>query len=117
MRGDGTGGATRSERRASLQERGWSRGRRHGLKCHSCRAQRLRGNGSVHLLEPAAADLAGADDVEAEGVERREIWVGQDEDDVIEAERFPVVQADEDVAALDAGLVGGAASAYLDNGE
>src|SRR5262249_7707976 len=68
--------------------------------------------GLRELLQPAAARLAAADDVEAEGVEAGEVGVGEDEGDVVLGQRLPLVQADEDVAAADAGLGGGAVGVH-----
>ena len=43
--------------------------------------------------------------------------MGQHESDVVQRDRFPLVQADEDVAALDAGLAGGAVGVDVDDGQ
>src|SRR5262249_59044261 len=70
-----------------------------------------RGEGrkkSLDLLHPAAADLAAADDVEAERVEAGQVGVAQHIRDIVKRQRLPLVQADEDVAAADAGPGGGA---------
>src|SRR5271154_4945305 len=58
----------------------------------------------VDLLNPAAVDLAGANDVKAERRERGEVSVRQHENNVIQAQGLPVMQTDEHVAALDACL-------------
>src|SRR5438270_4379076 len=62
----------------------------------------------VDLRQQAAANLAVADDEEPHRVESRELWVRQDVIDVVGRQRFPLVQADEDVAALKSGPPGDA---------
>jgi hypothetical protein len=48
-------------------------------------------NRLVDLLNPAAVDLARANDVEGERRERGQVAMRQHEDDVVEAQRLPVV--------------------------
>src|SRR5262249_27691672 len=59
---------------------------------------------SFYLGQPAAVDLAGADDVKAHGIEADQIGMGQDEDDVVQVQHLPLMQSDQDVAALNAGF-------------
>src|SRR5437016_2714347 len=59
---------------------------------------------SIHLLQPAFAKLTGADDVEGQRIQIGQIGMIQHKADILHRKRFPGVQADQDVAALNAGL-------------
>ena len=63
---------------------------------------------SLEWREIPAVELPGSYDVKLQRVERGEVGVVEDVLHIFQGEHFPVVQADEDVATLNAGLVGGA---------
>src|SRR5207248_1380039 len=75
-----------------------------------------KGDGRVNLLAVAGPG-AGADDVKTEGVERRQVAVGEYEDHVVERQRLPGVQPDEDVAPLHPRLGGDAFRFHVHDGQ
>src|SRR5436190_4418749 len=70
--------------------------------------------GEAHV---AVESVGAADDVEDDGVELAEIVALEDVGDVFERDGFPDVHANENVAAADALLGGGAAGADIEDGE
>src|SRR6516162_5069249 len=60
----------------------------------------------VNLLQPAEVDLAGAEDEEPQWAETGEVGMSQDKGHVLKSERFPLMQADQDIATLNPGLAG-----------
>src|SRR6266498_1076844 len=66
----------------------------------------------IDLLDPTAADLAAANDVETERIEAHQVRVAQDIDDIVERQCLPLMQADENIAAANAGPSGGAVGVH-----
>ncbi len=62
-------------------------------------------NFSIARLQQAAMDFAAAEDVELHGIEGLQIFVIEDVGHVFQAQHFPQVQTDEDIATLDAGAL------------
>src|SRR5260370_42526524 len=60
--------------------------------------------GSINLLKPALMNLARAHDEEAQRIEAGQVGMRQDENDIVDIHSLPLVQADQNIAALDAGL-------------
>jgi hypothetical protein len=54
----------------------------------------------LDLLQPAAVNLARADDVKLQRIERRQVVVIQHEGDVVHRQHLPGVQTDQNIPAL-----------------
>src|SRR5207244_567860 len=70
---------------------------------------------SIDALEPTVKYQPGAQHKETQRVEAWQIMMVQDESHIVEVHGFPLMQPDQDIATLDAGLGGGTFGIEIDD--